>query len=112
MIWELTASDVRLAPARSSAAFRQEKIRGSRLFLRRAERDLQAAIERAGDTEGSNRVRITRDVARLSDREAHRVESLMEEIAEVMRGAGRRTEGELVSVTMVVAPVECTLPSE
>jgi len=105
VIWELTAGDVRLAPSRATAAFREEKIRGSRLFLRRAERDLSVAIEKGRDSEDSQRVRITRDTARLNDREVRRVESLMEEIADVMRSAGGRTEGELLSVTMVVAPV-------
>jgi len=101
-VFRIAASDVILAPARDTGAFRREKARGARLFLRRAEREIAASIESGEPLE---RVRITRDAASLSDRDLERLNALLMEIHELMGRAHAPDEPNRVALTVALAPL-------
>ncbi len=104
VLYELVSKDIVLDPRRATKAFLEEKIRGAKLFMLRAEREYGAAA-RAGRGRDEPRVlRVTRDSTRMSSAQLRRLHSLLAEVDTLFRESGEDPSGEAVALTIVLAP--------
>jgi len=105
-LFDLAARDLVLDPDRMTPAFRREMIRGFRIFLRHAERDLSAAVEEdAAGHRAAKRMRLTRDTVRLSDEDLVELAGRLLEIDRFLRERDDRANPNRVGLTVALAPV-------
>lgn len=105
-LFELMARDIVLDPDSMTPAFRREMSRGARIFLRHAERDLNAAIEEdCAGHRAAKRLRITRDVARLSKADLAELSKKLADIDAFLHARDDRSKEYRVGLTMILAPM-------
>ena len=105
-LFALTSPEIVVEPDKLTPAFRREMIRGARLFLRHAERDFADSIEADGakHREGK-RLRITRDIVRLSDDDLAILEAKLLDIDAFLRERDDRSKEHRVGLTMLLSPI-------
>lgn len=105
-LFGLAARDFVLDPDRMTLSFRREMIRGFRIFLRHAERDLSAAVEEdAAGHRAAKRLRLTRDTARLSDEDLVELAQRLLDIDRFLRERDDPANPNRIGLTMALAPV-------
>lgn len=107
----LTAERIVLDPKQNTPAFRREKTRAARLYLRRAERELAEALQRGIDDRSSDQcARITRLQACLSTAEIARIRELLDQIRQVFRNAREGPDKKLQALTVAFTTIAASTP--
>lgn len=104
-LFQLTAPDIVLEPERLTPSFRREMVRGVRSFLRTSERDFGVALEDDGAAHrAAGRLRITRDVVRLSDEDLAELSEKLLAIDDFLRERNDAAKEHRVGLTILLAP--------